>query len=308
MTTPCDDIEREALDWLVRVNDPAFDDWTAWEAWLARDPRHAEAYWTLAEREADIVADLAAATASGSADAPLRPKLRLWRAAVGIAAGVAIAVAVALWSWPDDPVTHATDHGEQKTVTLADGSRLHLDGATRVTIRGARSASLEQGRILAQVVHDDARPFTLAVGQVTVTDLGTAFDVTRLQDGARVTVTEGLVEVDVDDRAYRLSPGEGLVAQGHRVERRAQAADEVEAWRAGRLAYHGELLTVVAQDLARVLGRPVTVDSTLRDRRFTGSIGTGGDPTRLRERLELLLGVSIRDDGAGWRLAAAPAP
>ena len=36
------DIDREALDWLVRVNDPGFQAWEDWDVWMAADPVHAD--------------------------------------------------------------------------------------------------------------------------------------------------------------------------------------------------------------------------------------------------------------------------
>ncbi|MEG0818521.1 MAG: hypothetical protein RSG56_03670, partial [Brevundimonas sp.] len=47
-------LEREALGWLVLVNDPGFAAWDEWEAWLVADPSHADAYWRLAAEEADV--------------------------------------------------------------------------------------------------------------------------------------------------------------------------------------------------------------------------------------------------------------
>jgi transmembrane sensor len=304
-------VEREALNWLVRVNDPGFTAWDAWEAWLAQDPRHVDAYWRLAASEADAVEALAAekkrAGAGASALRKAAPTRRYWLAAVAAAAAVA-----GVWMWQERPQTwHVeTGPGEQRTLELADGTRLHLDGATRVTLdRGRpRYAALDQGRLLAEVVHDARRPFSVVVGDAVLTDLGTAFDVTRLEDGLRVAVSEGVVQVDVAREAVTLRPGEGLVARQGRVTRRSVVAADIDAWRDGRLVYDDERYAAVAEDLTRAVGRPVRLAPELADRRFTGSISVQGGAESLRPRLEALLGVSISSDGDGWRVTTTPGP
>jgi ferric-dicitrate binding protein FerR (iron transport regulator) len=47
-----------ALAWLTRVNDPDFAAWAELETWLVKDPRHAQVYWALATREADLIDEL----------------------------------------------------------------------------------------------------------------------------------------------------------------------------------------------------------------------------------------------------------
>lgn len=305
-------VERAALAWLVRVNDPGFAAWDEWEAWLAVDPTHADAYWRLAVEEADVSEGLRSAPEGVTSPTSRRrwanPTRRFW-----IAASVAAAAAIAgVWIWQERPRTWQveTAPGEQRTLVLADGTRLHLDGATQITLDHSRPryAALDQGRFLVEVVHDDRRPFSVVVGDAVLTDLGTAFDVTRLEDGLRVAVSEGVVRVDVEQEAVTLRPGDGLVVRQGQLTRRVVAASEVDAWRDGRLVYEDEPYATVAEDLARAIGRPVRLAPELADRRFTGSMGVRGPDEALRPRLEALLGVTIRSDGDAWRVTAAPGP
>jgi transmembrane sensor len=302
----------EALDWLVRINDPAFDEWDAWNAWMAADPDHAEAYWRLAETEAEAVEALKAVPRR--AMSPARP----WRSpAVPRRAAIAAGMAAVLvggvfltWSALPQPWAIETAPGEQRTIALSDGSQVSLDGGTRLTLdrRKPRDVRLDAGRALFEVVHDDARPFVVAVGEATLTDLGTTFDVTRLSQGARVAVSEGSVRVDAGQQSAVLSPGDSVVATGEGLRRGNTPVEAVSGWRQGRLTYVDEALPVIAEDLARVLNRPVTVAPVLAERRFSGSVSVAATPEVLKGRLELLLGVSIIDEGAGWRLEPRRAP
>lgn len=305
-------IEREARNWLVRVNDPDFDQWDAWEAWLAADARQAEAYWRLAEAEGDAVEALKTAP-TRTLPTMRAPRGLVFprRAAVAAAVGVlALGVAWIGWSALPQPWSVETAPGEQHTVTLADGSRIVLDGATRLAMdrRKPREVTLEAGRALFEVEHDETRPFRVEVGDATLTDLGTIFDVTRLQDGARVSVSEGSVQVDAGAARTVLNPGDSVVAGPRGLERGSIAPEDVDGWREGRLSWNGERLTVVAEDLGRALNRTITVSPSLAQRRFSGSLNTTGAPARQRARLELLLGVSVVDDGEGWRLEPRRAP
>ncbi|MBB4083604.1 FecR family protein [Brevundimonas lenta] len=314
------DVEQTALAWLARVNDPDFDGWDAWEAWLAADPQHAEVYWRFAETEAEVVDGLAARPVDESVGSPLPVSAARRRRASGrpgvtrrwvplAAAAAAVVLTAGLWTaWLQRPQTWTveTRAGAHRSLTLADGSEIHLDGATRVTLdrRRPRHAVLDQGRILVEVVHDDRRPFQVAVGDAMLTDLGTAFDVTRTADGLRVDVSEGVVRVDLDRQAVTLRAGEGIEAVDGAVERRTVAPGDVGTWREGRLVFRNERFDVVAEDLSRALGVPVAVDPAIAGRRFTGSLAAEGTPEVLRGRLELLMGVSVVEDGVGWRLQA----
>lgn len=306
-------IERDALDWLVRVNDPDFDQWDAWEVWLAADARHAETYWRLAEAEGEAVEALKTAP-------PMRalPTMRASRgfvfprhAAIAAAVGMLVlGVAWIGWSARPQPWLLETAPGEQRTVTLADGSQVMLDGATRLAMdrRKPREVSLEAGRALFEVEHDEARPFLVAVGDTTLTDLGTIFDVTRLQDGVRVSVSEGSVQVDAGAARTVLNPGDSVISTPRGLERGSVMPEDVDGWRDGRLSWNGERLDVVAQDLSRALNRPVTVAPSLAGRRFSGSLTTSASPTDQKARLELLLGVTVLETGEGWRLEPRRAP
>lgn len=295
-------IDREAVDWLVRVNDPGFEAWDDWDVWMTADARHAEAYWRLAEAEGDAVEALRTRpVASVRSVMPARrtgaPRRSMMAAAVAV---LALGGAWIGWSQRPQPWVLETAPGEQRTVTLSDGSELSLAGGTRLTLdrKRPREVALESGRALFVVVHDEARPFVVEVGDTTLTDLGTTFDVTRLEAGTRVGVSEGLVRVDARGRSATLNPGDGVMANAAGLERRAVSTDAVAAWREGRLAYTGETLAVVAEDLERALNRPVEVDPAVAGRRFSGSLAVTADA----DRLARLLGVAVVEDGEGWRL------
>src|SRR3546814_9914530 len=67
---------------------------------------------------------------------------------------------------PSAPYTIATVPGARRTIDLADGSRIELNGDTRITLDKAapRFASLDRGEAMFHVRHDDSDPFVVMVG------------------------------------------------------------------------------------------------------------------------------------------------
>lgn len=317
--TASKDIQQVALDWLLRVNDPLFDDWDGWQAWLDASPEHPKAYWTLAEQEAELVDTLGSISwpASGAAPtaAPTDPRAggrtragRRWTLpALG---GLAAALAFGLWLAVTVPGRHSiveSPDGQPMTLALADGSEIALAGGSRIVLdrRNPRFAKLEEGRALFTVVHDRHRPFEVRIGDMVVTDLGTVFDVTRLDQGVRVEVAEGLVRVARGANRVDLEPGEGVMVAPDGFHLRSTPPASVAGWRSSRLTYHDETLSVVVQDLARVQGRRIAVSPDVEDRRFTGSLSADGAVAQSPERLAQLLGAPVTVERDGWRVGAA---
>ena len=319
MTSRSDMIDQAAMTWLIRVQDPTFDQWGEWEAWLTGDPRHAAAYWRLAEDDADLVeppkrsarpSSLQPAPRRTSRQGAAMPRRthRSWLG-VGIAAAVALACGVVWLSLTPSPALIETGPGETRSVVLADGTTAHLAGASRLALTSnSRVVTLQSGRATFEATHEARRPFTVLVADTRVVDLGTVFDVTRLDQGVRVEVSQGAVRVDRRGRSKRLGAGDGLTAIGERVELTRFDPGDGSGWRRGRLSYRQARLSTVAQDLGRALGIQVQIPASLADRSFSGSLDTTGDPAAVKARLEALLGVEVQDDADGWRIATADAP
>lgn len=122
---------------------------------------------------------------------------------IALAASVVLLVGVAAWFAPrysDDRVLE-TAVGEQRQITLADGSRLDLAPdsviSTRFTL-ARRDARLVRGQAFFTVAHSAARPFVVRANGLTVTAVGTEFDVRISPGGTAVTVGEGRVTVAPD--------------------------------------------------------------------------------------------------------------
>lgn len=311
--TPDQITDDAALDWVIRLQDPGFDGWEAFELWLEADPAHAAAYQAMAVADQDI-AEIAAAIPR---PAPLRPPLappsprrripRTWFGGA-IAASLAVVAGYAALGTRADPYIVETPAGATRTLVLADGTRLDLNGGTRLLLdrRAPREAVLERGEVVFTVVHDDRRPFRVGVGAASLIDVGTVFNVARSAGLTTVAVSEGAVVFNPDREAVHLPAGRSLraVDGAGTVVLADTPTAAVGSWRSGRLVYDGAPLGDVAADLARNTGLAVVADPAVAGRPFRGVISLGSDRAALPAGLGPLLGVRVVRDGDGWRLAA----
>lgn len=147
------------------------------------------------------------------------------------------------------PQTIASLVGERKEIVLADGSHVTLDTDSAVSIDLAgkeRRLALLRGRARFAVAHDRLRPFRVTSGMMTVTALGTDFDVSVIGGQRSVTLVEGRVSVATlllpgrtMPQSAALSPGEQLTVTAKGMMGSPRAIDPVAttAWREGRLDF-----------------------------------------------------------------------
>ena len=110
-----DSARREAaLDWLVRTNDPEFEGWAEFTAWLEADAGNADAYHALADSELRM-RPLAEELPAQEVPAP-RPARRGMAIAASVAALAALATAVVAPRLM--PVDYSTGPGEMRIVSF----------------------------------------------------------------------------------------------------------------------------------------------------------------------------------------------
>ena len=303
--SPAHGVDTVALDWALRMADPANADWDAFTDWLEADPGHAERYdraaATLLEAEEALAAQPEAASPIVIEPEPVRRYPLRW---IGGGMAAALIGAIGVTAWQDRPQPYAveTAAGETRRVPLSDGSSVTLAGLSRVELDRAepRRAVLARGEALFQVRHDAQHPFAVQAGSLALIDLGTVFDV-RMGRQTRVAVAEGAVMVDPEGAALRLDAGQAVAVDGDRLVRSMVQPEEVGSWREGRLAFDGAPLGLVAEDVSRFLARPVTVAPAIATRPFRGTIDLDAvrrDPAVLGP----LMDVNVRRAATGWML------
>ncbi|MGQ2933201.1 MAG: FecR family protein [Sphingopyxis sp.] len=300
--------EARAIDWLIRQRDPAFDDWDGFADWLAEDPAHNAIYDAVAILDRDLDALPAAPKPSVVIvpDAPRRPSRRTWFGGA-MAAALVGAISLSGLGLFGDENRIETVAGEHRTIELADGSKIEVNGASVIEIdkERPRFARLESGEAMFHVVHRDDDPFVVETGNAKIVDLGTAFNVMRRDRQTSVAVSEGIVLYNPDRDKVRLVAGKGIEARdGDRQPPVVQDVDvaSIGGWRSGLLVYNGTPLAVVAEDLRRTAGMQVSIAPEARDLSFRGALIIDKNRNRTIADLAALSGTKAERQGDGWIL------
>lgn len=299
--------EEQAIAWTIRARDPAFDNWDELTAWLEADAAHMRAFERMTLLD-DMLPELVPAEhADRWHEVDVRPARRWSFARLGsIAAAVIAVIGLSFFSLPYLPYSIETGAGGRQTVTLADGSRIELNGDTRITLRRAypREALLERGEALFAVVHNDADPFVVDVGGATVRDAGTVFNIIRDRGITEVGVSEGLVIYNPEKERIKLKPGFALRAvDGTKgAETFSVPVSAVGSWKRDQLSYNSASMDRIAADLSRSLGTPVSASAQVRNSRFTGTINLQKDADAFFENSGPVLGVGVKRTKDGWIL------
>jgi transmembrane sensor len=241
---------------------------------------------------------------------PARP--RVW---LQVAACVLLAFASG-WYFLSRPQEFQTKFGEQRSVTLADGSRITLNTASKVEVdlrRDGRRIRLLEGEALFEVAHDPKRPFDVRVGDVNLRAVGTQFDVDLRLTSTTVTVVDGRVAVDVG-----VSAGSGVGAGPAAARQVLEAADRLVirqsrpgvtqhginvtaalSWTNHQLVFEKRPLGEVAEEFNRYNRQRIVIDDPgLRLQEVTG-VFQSNDPSSFVAFLSGIPGVRIQDDGRG---------
>ncbi len=308
-------IDDEALGWALRMAEPGAD-WDGFTAWLEAQPDRADRYdrAVAALEVATQVVEQHGTAATSRPIEELAPRTyersrtinrRNWLSGA-LAAAILGTVGLGVWRDRNQTYTVATAAGEQRTISLRDGSSVVLAGGSQIRLDKGRprSAVLDTGSALFRIQHQAGDPFHVKVQDLALTDLGTVFDVRVLGSRTHVAVAEGAVMVEGGGAQVRLDPGQSVVAGDGRLRRKEQDVDAVGSWREGRLTYDDATMSEVAQDLTRQLGRRITAAPAVAGRRFNGTLeiwSFRNEPAVLGS----LLGVSVKRDEDGWTLDAS---
>jgi len=338
-------IAEQAGEWFVTNEEGPLDaqDAAALAAWLKTSPVHIEEFLGVsaiardleaARTDPDYSLEAILARARIEGDPPVHSLLqrvlsavrgtpaRLWLgAAVALAACVVASLALLLTS-SLRPVGHEppsasftalhfeTRHGEQLTRRLADGSVLHLDTDSAVTIRYSstvRLVRLTAGQAEFEVTHEPGRAFHVIAGSAEIVDLGTQFDVRMEQDWTVVTVVEGRVAVGPSaslgtpasqnqaprfvelhaDQQIRMTEGAWPATP------RAVDAQSATGWLRREIAFDHEPLERVVAEYNRYSQKPIEIATpALRMLQISGVFATD-DPEAFIAFLRSLKGVRV---------------
>lgn len=252
-------VRNKAVQWLVERHSGTWksEDEERLNDWLNQDTAHRRAF-----EQAQFAWDKLGDTVSGDATRiaaarefrgiSLGSRLQQWFIP-GISFATAttlVALVVIVPWWNGSPQTYFTARGQQKTITLDDGTRIVLNTRSEIVTRighSKRSVELRNGEALFTVIHDESRPFTVRTESGNILDIGTVFNVELYKKQVNVAVLEGEVKVTADrarNQAANLGAGQGVAYDqaGILTHVTQVDAEDVMAWRKWRLVFRNQPL------------------------------------------------------------------
>lgn len=339
-------LAQRAAEWVDVLNDGSREDHAAFLDWLRQSKLHVEHYLETEALDRQIRAlapsrgpnletvlsriSPSVPKLKNASDASEKPTRRAWRTAWALAATFAViafgtVLGIRHFTSPANRVVTAV--GEQRNMTLPDGSRIFVNALSEVRVRYSqveRTIELESGEAVFQVARDPTRPFTVRTKTAHVRAIGTQFNVyQKVDDTALVSVVEGRVQVTrlIPDAGRGGAPlksaetedlgtGEEAQVTPQRIERRAHPdVAKTLGWREGRLYFDETPLEEMALEFNRYGGPLVLRLEDVPPGRYRfGGVFNANEPETLVDILERQKDFTIerRPDGVVV-IRAAPA-
>lgn len=306
-------VRAEAAAWVARLHSSGRS--RALEAglrrWLLSNPAHSKAF-ELATEAWEIGGSIPSGALPRIARSVVQGRARhskiFTRPRLALAAALAaLCIGALLYLNHDKPVV-STAVGEQRMLSLEDGSRIFLNTDTRLFVRqdeNRREVRLQSGEALFDVAKDPQRPFIVIAGDREIMALGTAFVVKRDPQRLTVTLMEGKVAVSptsagrdingsippanrppapIDTPEFSTPANAVVLAPGQRltlIHEKPPTLDEpslekVTAWRRGEMILDKTRLQDAVEELNRYSVVKLAVDgSAVADIRVSGIFRTG---------------------------------
>jgi Fe2+-dicitrate sensor, membrane component len=307
------DMLATAAYWHVQLNDESVSDSdrTAWEAWLAADHRHREAWermQILGRQLASLPADIAVPTLSRARLSRRRSLKILGGFFLVGAAGTLFHQAPPAWHLAR--ADYRTGTGERRHIELPDGGILDINTATAVDVNytgDIRQLRMWRGEILVETAVDTAgRPLEIKTDQGVVRALGTQFTVSVEENRTRVAVLEKAVEIRLESgQIQRLDAGQQVDFSAEAIASPSQIPEGEGAWRYGKLIAIDRRLDDFIAELARHRPGKIVCSPKVAELRLSGAFRLGNTDAIL-DNLVASLPVRVRYFTRYWVLIDSP--
>jgi transmembrane sensor len=310
---PSTNADAEAATWLARLHADARDpsDEAAFRRWIDADPANAEAF-----RHATLVWDAVGAVHIERQPAAAAAPSLMNRRALIAGGGAIVAMGVGLGGWQGAQAgVYQTGLGEQKRVTLEDGSILFLDTDTKLKAEfndRQRAVTLHHGRANFRVAADAARPFVVHAGAQSVVAPRAVFDVRRDADRVSVMLIEGSVVVQKADGGptnsiEKLREGERIVIdRTHAGQIDTPDLAQQLAWQNGQMIADNQSLGAMVAEMNRYSPvKLVIADPRAASLKLSGVYRVGENEAFARS-IRQLLPVGVRANNGNLEIFSLP--
>ena len=301
------EVKAEAAAWLARLrgDDRTCADERAFQAWLKASPGHAAAFDAMTQAwEAAGALTRADRDWLERDEEPARRPMLTRRAALAAGLGTLVAAGGTLATLREAYAgVYETDIGEQKHVTLDDGTQVFLDTDTRIKVAfsdRARLVDLQRGRANFRVAPDGKRAFVVEAAAKRIVASRTTFDVRRDGDRVSVVLIQGRATVD----GAAIETGQRLVASKAKAAVDRPNLTQALAWQTGQAIFESQTLAEAVAEMNRYS----TVQLVIADRGIAGLRMSGvyrvGDNAAFAQSVSKLLPVEVQKTDGRLNLVA----
>ncbi|HSC69383.1 MAG TPA: FecR domain-containing protein [Cellvibrio sp.] len=271
-----------AADWLVRMQEGKLsaDAAAQLQAWRDENPEHERA-WRAAMQFKEMMGAVPADLGQ-----PVLGRERLDRRQLLLSLALLATAVPASWvayqQWPVLVADYRTAKGEQRRITLPDGSQLQLNTGSAVDVQfneQQRLIRLQRGEIAIRTAPDNLgnglykRPFIVATPVGSIRALGTHFAVRALDsDSAQVEVYEHAVALKPAGGVLetRVEAGQKALFDRHKIHFIEAHQQSLAAWTNGQIIADNQRLGDFIADLARYHTGILRCDPAVADLRISG--------------------------------------
>jgi len=289
-------VRAEAAAWLARLHadDRSLADEEAFRAWLAADPAHAAAFEAM-----DHTWSLAGGLSRNRRERHGISRRTVMAGGAGLAA---TGIGVLSFMRQSTARTYQTDIGEQRHVSLDDGSQIFLNAETRLVVRFTdmrRDVDMEYGRANFRVAADPRRPFIVRAAERRIVANQCNFDV-RCEDGkVQVVLISGEAAMQPAGSPNTRRPqdvlrtGDRVVVEGGSNRRDRPNLTPLLAWQTGSAVFENETLADAVQEMNRYSSEKLEVDDPRVKALRVSGVYRVGDNTAFARSISRLLPVNV---------------
>jgi transmembrane sensor len=314
MNQPIDpQILGEAADWLVQLHSGAAtdEDHRAIHSWRGRSTQHAQAW----QRAESILGDFRSVPGSIATQTlqqvgrnkGIGRRQALTRLGLLLLAGPTAWLAYERLPWQQWTADQHTAIGEQRKLTLPDGTHLVINTASSVNIafsESERRIELIKGEVLITTAKDPSdryRPFIVRTPHGNARALGTRFSVRLDEQWSRVAVLEGAVEMlpsqSVNKRV--LQAGEQSAFTDHSLMPVSNVDASALTWENGMLVAKDMRLDDLLAELGRYRPGMLRCHTAVAELRVSGAFSLRDTDASLR-LLNDTLPISVSNMTRYW--------
>lgn len=201
-----------------------------------------------------------------------------------------------------DEYTVLVPRADKYSISLVDGTSVELNSESSLSFNiydGNKREVKLNGEAYFDVEKDKTRPFIVHTENMDVEVLGTEFNISTYNSNKYFTATliEGSVKIITPDGSVRkIKPSEQarVLLGDNKIEVRKVEVQNVVAWTSERFVFEDELLINLMPKLERWYNIDFTIDDSLKEMKFTGTITPNKSLLHLLQMFKYSEGVSYK--------------